>query len=374
MPAGRPQGGPVRAVRRRAPCRGSCSTARRSSARARSCARWTSGCPSRRCCRPTRRSASRSGSPSSGATRSCSRSCGARSGWRCGARRRRCRPTARARGSRSPTPSRASPRRSSRAPSSASTTATELNVRADLAALDHHLARVERWMDHDVVGGEQPNAADLQIGSGLALLLTIEDIDRRVRRAAGVRARRGGGSRTTRGTCRRARCRRSGSAGEQRLGRGARMPTRRRAALEPPNGGRSQRSHPPFSRRSSDLQRRPRAAHLGVVRHGIRGRSRRQRDVRVDLRAAARARTAARSPARAAASAAPTRTPRRPAAARRRRSAAARGARRPPRGRATARPPCTRRAAPPGSSSVSIRITALRNSGWSSTSPTGSVS
>jgi len=55
---------------------------------------------------------------------------------------------------------------------------TELNVRADLAALDHHLARVERWMDHDVVGGEQPNAADLQIGSGFALLLTIEDIDR----------------------------------------------------------------------------------------------------------------------------------------------------------------------------------------------------
>jgi glutathione S-transferase len=54
--------------------------------------------------------------------------------------------------------------------------ATELNVRADLAALGHHLARVERWMDHDVVGGEQANAADLQIGAGLALLLTIEDV------------------------------------------------------------------------------------------------------------------------------------------------------------------------------------------------------
>ena len=54
--------------------------------------------------------------------------------------------------------------------------ATELNVRADLAALDHHLARIERWMDHHVVGGSQPNAADLQIGAGLALLLTIEDI------------------------------------------------------------------------------------------------------------------------------------------------------------------------------------------------------
>jgi glutathione S-transferase len=57
--------------------------------------------------------------------------------------------------------------------------ATELNVRADLRSLDHHLARVERWIEHDVVGGEQPNAADLQIGSGLALLLTIEDVERR---------------------------------------------------------------------------------------------------------------------------------------------------------------------------------------------------
>ena len=53
---------------------------------------------------------------------------------------------------------------------------TELNVRADLAAFDQHLARVERWIEHEVVGGAQPNAADLQIGSGLALLLTIEDV------------------------------------------------------------------------------------------------------------------------------------------------------------------------------------------------------
>jgi glutathione S-transferase len=54
--------------------------------------------------------------------------------------------------------------------------ASDLNVRADLAALDHHLARVERWIDHDVIGGDRPNAGDLQIGSGLALLLTIEDV------------------------------------------------------------------------------------------------------------------------------------------------------------------------------------------------------
>jgi glutathione S-transferase len=56
--------------------------------------------------------------------------------------------------------------------------ATDLDVRADLAALDHHLARVERWIEHEVIGGEAPNAADLQIGAGLRLLLTVEDVAR----------------------------------------------------------------------------------------------------------------------------------------------------------------------------------------------------
>jgi glutathione S-transferase len=55
---------------------------------------------------------------------------------------------------------------------------SDLNVRADLAHLDHHLARVDRWIDHEVIGGEQPNAADLQIGAGLRLLLTIDDVAR----------------------------------------------------------------------------------------------------------------------------------------------------------------------------------------------------
>jgi len=58
--------------------------------------------------------------------------------------------------------------------------ASDASVRADLANLGHHLARVERWMEHDVIGGEQPNAADLQIGAGLRLLLTIEDVARSV--------------------------------------------------------------------------------------------------------------------------------------------------------------------------------------------------
>jgi glutathione S-transferase len=58
--------------------------------------------------------------------------------------------------------------------------AADTSVRADLANLDHHLARVERWMEHEVIGGERPNAADLQIGAGLRLLLTIEDVARAV--------------------------------------------------------------------------------------------------------------------------------------------------------------------------------------------------
>ena len=74
--------------------------------------------------------------------------------------------------------------------------ATDLNVRADLRALDQHLARVERWMDHDVVGGAAPNAADLQIGSGLALILTIEDVAQASGSGGGASSR-GAGSRTT---------------------------------------------------------------------------------------------------------------------------------------------------------------------------------
>ena len=56
--------------------------------------------------------------------------------------------------------------------------ASDLNVRADLAHLDNHLGRVDRWIEHEVIGGERPNAADLQIGAGLRLLLTIDDVAR----------------------------------------------------------------------------------------------------------------------------------------------------------------------------------------------------
>ncbi len=52
---------------------------------------------------------------------------------------------------------------------------TEPAVRADAAALPEHLGRIDRWVEDGVLGSEQPNAADLQIGASLALIRTIGD-------------------------------------------------------------------------------------------------------------------------------------------------------------------------------------------------------
>jgi glutathione S-transferase len=49
-------------------------------------------------------------------------------------------------------------------------------VRADLAHLPAHLDRVDRWIEEGVLGGEAPNAADLQIAPSLRLLLTLDDL------------------------------------------------------------------------------------------------------------------------------------------------------------------------------------------------------
>jgi glutathione S-transferase len=50
-------------------------------------------------------------------------------------------------------------------------------VRADLIGLRKtHVPRVERWIGEGVLGGSDVNAADLQIGAALRLLLTIEDV------------------------------------------------------------------------------------------------------------------------------------------------------------------------------------------------------
>lgn len=49
-------------------------------------------------------------------------------------------------------------------------------VQADLAALPAQLDHIDSWIADGVLGGEQPNAADLQIGSSIRLLATIGDL------------------------------------------------------------------------------------------------------------------------------------------------------------------------------------------------------
>ncbi len=50
------------------------------------------------------------------------------------------------------------------------------SARADLAALPAQLDRIDAWIADGLLGGEQPNAADLQIGSTIRLLHTIADV------------------------------------------------------------------------------------------------------------------------------------------------------------------------------------------------------
>jgi glutathione S-transferase len=54
--------------------------------------------------------------------------------------------------------------------------AEEGPVRADLAALPGQLEQIDGWIAEGVLGGEQPNAADLQIGSTMRLLETVADV------------------------------------------------------------------------------------------------------------------------------------------------------------------------------------------------------
>ncbi len=54
--------------------------------------------------------------------------------------------------------------------------ASDENVRADLAALPGMLQRIDDWIADGVLGGEEPNAADLQIGASLRLLMTMDDV------------------------------------------------------------------------------------------------------------------------------------------------------------------------------------------------------
>lgn len=54
--------------------------------------------------------------------------------------------------------------------------ASDDQVRADLQVLPEHLDRVDAWLGEGVLGGETPNAADLQIGSSIRLLKTFADV------------------------------------------------------------------------------------------------------------------------------------------------------------------------------------------------------
>jgi glutathione S-transferase len=49
-------------------------------------------------------------------------------------------------------------------------------ARADLAALPTQLERIDNWIAEGLMGGEQPNAADLQIGSTIRILMSIGDV------------------------------------------------------------------------------------------------------------------------------------------------------------------------------------------------------
>jgi glutathione S-transferase len=54
--------------------------------------------------------------------------------------------------------------------------ATDENVRADIAALPGMLQRIDDWIAAGVLGGEELNAGDLQIGTSVRLLMTMDDI------------------------------------------------------------------------------------------------------------------------------------------------------------------------------------------------------
>lgn len=53
---------------------------------------------------------------------------------------------------------------------------TDERVRTDLAALPGMLTRIDDWIAAGTLGGERPNAADLQIATSLRLLMTLDDV------------------------------------------------------------------------------------------------------------------------------------------------------------------------------------------------------
>ena len=54
--------------------------------------------------------------------------------------------------------------------------ARDESARADLDALPGQLDRIDSWISDGLLDGDQPNAADLQIGSSIRLLMSIADV------------------------------------------------------------------------------------------------------------------------------------------------------------------------------------------------------
>jgi len=54
--------------------------------------------------------------------------------------------------------------------------AKDETAKVDIAALPGQLDQVDSWIEDGLIGGERPNAADLQIGSTIRLLLSIGDV------------------------------------------------------------------------------------------------------------------------------------------------------------------------------------------------------
>ena len=69
--------------------------------------------------------------------------------------------------------------------------ASDANVRLDLAALPSALDRIDGLIEEGVLGGEDVNAADLQIAASVRLLMTMDDLRPAIeRRPAGAHANR----------------------------------------------------------------------------------------------------------------------------------------------------------------------------------------
>jgi glutathione S-transferase len=54
--------------------------------------------------------------------------------------------------------------------------ASDDTLRQDLRALPAHLDRIDAWIADGTLGGDPPNAADLQIFTSIRLMLTLGDL------------------------------------------------------------------------------------------------------------------------------------------------------------------------------------------------------